>query len=1065
MSYCNYHKHSYYTNLRVSDTVASPVDYAKRAVEVGDSILSSCEHGWCGRYIEGYELAHQNNLKCLISAEAYWVKNRLEKDSSNCHIFIAAKNENGRRALNDVLSEASISGFYFQPRLDRELILSLPPKDVWVTTACLAYWKYEDIDDITLEFARHFGDNFFLEVQAHKPEKQQRANMHILDFAAKHSLPIIAGCDSHYINSNDWQRDDFLKSKGMDYGDEAGWMLDYPDEETLRQRFIEQGILSRSQIDEAIGNTNVFADVEEYNCPCFNKEIKMPTLYPELTQEERNQKYKDIVWDAWEQEKQNVPQEQWQHYEEEIQKEIDVVRITNHADYFLDDYLLVKRAKEMGGNLTATGRGSAVSFITNKLLGFTDVDRIAATVKMYPERFISATRILETKSIADIDLNWGSTDVPAKAQEEVFGEGHSYPMIAYGTMKPKAAWKMFAKSQNVPFDISNDISAQITRYDNVLKHTDEDEKDNIDILDYIDKKYHEIYKQSVSYQGVVTSASIHPCSFLIYNGDIRREIGLMRVKDNLVCVMDGKWAEEYKFLKNDLLKVSVWDLIDQIYKRIGIKRHTIRELLNLTDGDENTWGIYKSGCTLGINQCEQQGTVQRVMKYAPQNISELCAFVAAIRPGFKSMFNIFESRKPFNYGIKAIDDIIQTEEMPNSFMLYQEQAMAVLNYAGIPMTECYEIIKNIAKKRVEKVLKYKEQVMTLLPAKLISDENIEDAEAQSLSKKIWTILEDSSRYSFNASHAYSVALDSLYGAYLKSHYPMQFYETLLRVLEKKGDKDRMAATKKEAERFFKVKFPPFRYGQDNRQVLANMETREITNTMQAIKGFGVTMGNSLYQCSKQGFTSFVDVLFWLDKKSIKEAKITPLINIDYFQQFGNIPTLGMIMEAFDFFKQGNAKEISKDKENPYLEPMLRYASCINAKGQELKTYKITDCRAVLYDCEDYVKALNLPDISTREKALLQMDILGDISLASNNPDDRWTVYVKNIKPVCRKKDGKQFGWNVVTVSLGSGKETMATIFTKSFIPGTQEGSVLKTKPSWWSRSGKYFNLDKYELME
>ena len=1065
MSYCNYHRHSYYTNPRVSDTVASPEDYAKRAIEVGDPILSSCQHGWQGRYITEYELAHKYDLKCLVSAEAYWVKDRSERDNTNSHIFIGAKNENGRRALNDVLSEANVSGFYFQPRLDKKLILSLPANDVWVTTACVAYWKYDDIDDITKEFAQHFGDNFFLEVQAHNTDKQKRLNHHLLDLASALKCSIIMGCDSHYIMPDDWQREEFLKSKGMDYGDEAGWMMDYPDEQTARQRFMNQGILTMKQIDEAITNTNVFADVEEYDCPCFNKEIKMPILYPELSQEERNQKYENIVWDAWNKEKQNIAPELWNHYQVEIQKEIDVVRVTNHADYFLDDYLLVKRAKEMGGNLTATGRGSAVSFITNKLLGFTDVDRIAATVRMYAERFMSATRINETKSLADIDLNWGDTSIPAAAQEEVFGANHSAPMVAYGTMKPKAAWKMYAKSQDVPFDISNEVSNQIERYDSALKHAQEDEKENIDILDYIDSKYHEIYKQSETYRGVVVSASIHPCSFLIYQGDIRREIGLFRAKDNLVCIMDGKWAEEYKFLKNDLLKVSVWDLIDQIYKRIGIERHTIKELLELTNDDNTTWSIYKNGCTIGVNQCEQSGTVQRVMKYAPKNISELCAFIAAIRPGFKSMYKTFESRKSFSYGIKTLDDLIQTEEMPNSFILYQEQSMAVLNYAGIPMMECYEIIKNIAKKRVEKVLKYKEQVMTLLPAKLILDEGITEAEANDLAKKIWTILEDSSRYSFNASHAYSVALDSLYGAYLKSHYPLQFYETLLRVLEKKNDKDRMSAAKKEAERFFKIKFPPFRYGQDNRQVLANPETNEITNTMRAIKGFGVTVGNTLYQCSQQGLTSFVDVLGWLDKKSLKESKITPLINIGYFEQFGNVPTLRMIISAFDYFKQGAAAQVSKEKENPFLEPMLKYATCVNDKGKELKTYRITNCAALLHECERYVQSLNLPDISAKEKALLQLNVLGDIGVVSNKPEDRWAVYVKSIRPVCRKKDGKQFGYNIVYVSLGSGKEGMATIFTKSFIAGTTEGSVLKTLPSWWSRSGQYFNLDKYELVE
>lgn len=119
------------------------------------------EHGWQGRYIEGYELAQKYNLKFVSGAEAYWVKDRNEKDRSNCHIYIGAKTEKGRRAMNDVISEANITGFYAQPRLDIPLLLSLPPDDIIVTTACVAYWRYEDIDEITLRLRDHFKENFF----------------------------------------------------------------------------------------------------------------------------------------------------------------------------------------------------------------------------------------------------------------------------------------------------------------------------------------------------------------------------------------------------------------------------------------------------------------------------------------------------------------------------------------------------------------------------------------------------------------------------------------------------------------------------------------------------------------------------------------------------------------------------------------------------------------------------------------------------------------------------------------------------------------------------------------
>lgn len=360
------------------------------------------EHGHQGRYIEGYELAHKHNLKFLFGTEAYWVRDRFEADRSNCHIYIGAKNENGRQAINDILSEANLTGFYFRPRLDVPLILSLPKDDVWVTSACVAYWKYEDIEDITKQFSDHFGKNFFLEVQYHETESQSELNKRILRLHNELKIPIIMGCDSHYIlPEQDQNRTDFIVSKGINYPEEEGWYLDYPDGDTAYDRFARQGILTHEQICDAMANTNVFLDVEEYNSPIFNQEIKMPTIYPDWTQEQKNEEYKRLVWQGWEDYRDSVPEEDHAHYKSEIQQEIDTVVATNMADYFINNYHIIRKGKENGGWLTKSGRGSAVSFITNMLLGFTEVDRIAAKVKMYPERFMSATRILESGSLPD----------------------------------------------------------------------------------------------------------------------------------------------------------------------------------------------------------------------------------------------------------------------------------------------------------------------------------------------------------------------------------------------------------------------------------------------------------------------------------------------------------------------------------------------------------------------------------------------------------------------------------------------------------------------------------------
>lgn len=1064
--YCNYHKHSCYTNVRISDSATQLEDYAKRAQELGHGVLVSTEHGWQGNQWETINIARKYGLKPVICAEAYWVKDRTEQDRTNCHIIIAAKNENGRQALNDILSEANISGFYAQPRLDIPLILSLPADDVIVTTACIAFHRYDDVDDIILKFSNHFKDNFFLEVQPHHTESQCNLNKHLIDLHKKHNIKIIAGCDSHYIKPEDAQvRTDFLISKGISYPDEEGWFLDYPDGDTLYNRFANQCVLTHDEIVEAINNTNIFLEVEEYNPVLFDTSIKMPTLYPDWTQEERNNEYKRLVYKGWDNYKHNVPEDKWDYYIEEIEKETQTVIDTNMADYFIINHHIINQGKENGGWLTKSGRGSAVSFFTNMLLGFTEVDRISAKVHMYPERFMSTTRILQSGSLPDIDFNVAPVAPFAKAQQQVLGEDHAYPMISYGTMQKSAAWKLYAKSQGIVFEIANAISEQIKKYEIAKKHADEDAKDDIDVFDYIDKEYHEIYEKSKDYLGLITSWSIAPCSYLLYQGSIRKDFGLVKIKDHLCCTMDGHYAEACHFLKNDLLKVSVVDLIYQSYHTAGLEPPVVKELLDMCPPDDAVWDIYAKGCTIGINQVEQTGTSSRVAQYKPKNISELGAFVAAIRPGFKSMYKIFESREPFAYNIKAFDELMQTDEMPNSFLLYQEQEMAALNYAGIDMSDCYTAIKNIAKKRVDKVLAYKEAFVNGFSNVMINDENKTPEEANELALKLWQIIEDSSRYSFNASHSYCVALDSLYGAWLKAHHPLEFYATYLRIQEEKGDKDKMNAAKAEAEDYFNIKFPMLKFGQDNRTITADKETNSITNSLSSIKGFGNDVGNALYECSQQGFTNFIDILDWLDQRSIKSAKLKPLIQIDYFSDYGNSRQLTMIIDAWDILNQGKRKLIRKDKEIPedLLQVIALHSTTQNSNGKESASYKIIDsARAIIDDYARNIIENETEDYDIKTKMQNSQNVLGYINVITNKEVDKRRLLVTDCVAINGYGDNI-WAYRVGTRSLGSGKTARLTV--KADIYKKQQfkpGDVIYASEVWKNKQG-YWYLQGYQI--
>lgn len=1063
----NYHKHTYYSNPYTPDCTVSPKEYAIRAKEVGAELLSSVEHGWCGNVWEYYKTAKENELKLLIGTEAYAVKDRHEADRTNAHICLLAKNENGRQALNDILSEANLTGFYAKPRVDMELLLSLPANDVWVTTACVAgLWKYEDSDELVKKLFEHFREHLFLEVQAHNTESQIALNQHILELSKSLGAKIIAGVDSHYISKDqDKVRTDFLNSKDIFYAEEQGWELDYPDGDKLYSRFAKQCVLSHEQIVEAMENTNTFLDVEEYDSPIFETEtIKLPSIYPDWTQEQKDAEYQRLVWQGWDNYKNEVPESEWPHYEEEIKKEIQVVLDTGFSDYFLLDYHVVKRGKEKGGILTHAGRGSAVSWITVMLLGMTEVDRIAAKVHMYPQRFATAERILQTKSLFDIDLNQVDSKPFQEAQKEILGEECAYPMLAYDTSQKSASWKLYAKSQGIPFEVANEVSEQLRRYDMAVKHADEDSKDDIDIYDYIEPKFREIWEGAQDYVGIVTSWSIHSCANLVYSGNIRKEIGLVKIKDNICCCMDGHWAEECHFLKNDFLIVKVLSLIDKAYKEAGIPVPTVNELLRMSPPDDACWDVYAKGATVGINQVAQPGTSARVQVYKPTNISELTAFVAAIRPGFKSMYKKFESREDFSYGIPSFDKLIQTKEFPYSYMLYQEQAMAALNHAGIPMKDCYAAIKNIAKKRVDKVLALKETFISGFEKALVED-GTDKKFAATKAEMVWQIIEDSSRYSFNCSHAYCVALDSLYGAWIKAHYPLAFYKAYLIVQNDKGDKDKMNAAKAEAEDYFGIHFPPFKFGQDNREITANPKANEITNCLSAIKGFSKAFARNCYECGKQNYKSFIDVLRWFDSRSIKTARLEPLIKIDYFSQYGTIPALMNICEMWNMLQQGSALTVNKKKlDTATFELFKPYVISENTKGKELTLLKITDINSMLYSYEKIVVEKCKTDIPYRVKIQNQLDILGYVDLTTGVAEDRRKLFVTDCTEQKNQRSGETWAYRIGTKSVGTGKTARLTVRNSVYKKDPiQAGDILYAANLFKNDAGYWYLTDYKHL--
>lgn len=931
----NYHCHKSFSNINTSfkDSAMLYDSYAKRALELGHDVLSSVEHGWQGNYLRCYQAAQKYGLKFVYGTEAYWVRDRHEDDRTNAHIIVLAKTMEGIYQINEMLSDANETGYYFVPRIDPELLSHLNPEDVFITTACVAFWGKVDKEtgDVRWHYggdendsseiirlfellASRFHNSMALEVQCHNTIWQKQINRLCKDLKKRLKIPLIVGLDSHYIydyqkEERRWLREESgVRKFDEDYEFDSAVYEDYPDEQTVIERLRVQGVLNEDEIQEAIDMTDMiclFDDIE------FDTSRKLPTIYPNLTQEERNQKYLDLVWGAWKKDKDKylssgIPESA---YIEAIEKEAEIVTSTGVADYFILDHELVELGKKKGGYITPTGRGSASSFFTNTLLGLSTIDRISLPVPLYPERFVTADRL--KTSLPDIDLNLSDQAPFANAQRELMEEagGQAYPMIAYGTLKFKSAFKLYARAQGLPADVANDVTKQIDEYERALKEAEDDEeRELINITDYVDSKFEPYIEGSAPYRGIVVSKSQAPCAFMVYNGNIRREVGIMRINADqgkkvvYTTVIDGYTAEDFGYVKNDLLVVNVVDINAECMRRAHLPQYTSREIMRMIVDDKPTWDVLAKGFTQGINQCQGTGTTEKLMIYRPRTVQDMAAFVAAIRPGFKSMVNKFLHREKFQYDIPAFDNILHNDSSGSSWMLYQENTMQCLALAGLPMDETYPIIKAISKKKFAVIDAAKDRFLTGFAKYIMGGEKVSSEEAEEISKQVWQVIIDSAQYSFNASHAACVGLDALYGAYLKAHHPYEYYSTLLDHYSAKGNKDKVALIKTEMKRAFGITVVPAKFRQDNRTFFIDKENHHMSDALSSVKYISKTIASELYKMRENTYDTFVDLLIELDaNRAFNSRSIEILIRMGYFEEFGS---KGKLLDVFNEFMEG-----------------------------------------------------------------------------------------------------------------------------------------------------------------
>ena len=963
MRYNNYHKHDHVSNIFTPDTNTKQEEYILKALEYGHTSYYSTNHGSFGDIFEARTLCNKYGLRCIAGIEGYIVPNASQKDKRNYHIIVIPKTDEARKKMNYVSSMANIKGFYYKPRFFLSDLLKLDPNDVYITTACVAgLLRDEDsINEIFMPLYKHFKENVMLEVQTHDDPLQIEINKKAIYLSDQYGLSLIAANDSHYIDeSGKEERLELLRGKHINYGSEDDFILDYPTAETMIERFKKQGVLTDRQISNALNNTLLFDECEEIQ---LDYSIKMPTIYPNLTPEQRvgllkkevNKRFKEI------RKEEHIEGEEFKKYKDGIRYEMKIIEDTNDeihtADYFLFNEKNVDLAvNKYGGVLTRGGRGSCGSFYINRILGMTQLDRFKINLPLFPDRFASTARLLENRSLPDIDFNIKSQEPFIKASRELLGEHGCYPMYAPGTMQISEAFRNVCRSKNMSFDEFNHVAKNLEEYQD-------------------DPKWKPIIEEANRYVGTIISGSVHPCAHILSNTNLLYEYGVTRLGENVCVLITSSEADEYKVLKNDYLIVTVWKLIDETFKEIGIPIIKANELLDKIKDDQRIWDLFKNGITCTLNQVDSDNGCRQAKQYGISSFEDGAHIAAAIRPSFDSWREQFLDRKPYTTGSDQLDDVLKDT---HGYILFQESLMQYFDWLGVSPAESIGLIKKISKKKI------KQSDFDNLEER-IKKQWIINTGSEEMFSETWYLVQSCMSYGFCSAHAAATSLDMCYGAYLKVNYPYEYYSVCFNNYV--GDKERTNKLTNELE-YFGIKLSDIKFRHSNSKYSYDKETHTIFKGMSSIKFVGDNVGEELYELRDNQYDSFIDLLQDISNTSVNSKQLDILIKLDFFSEFGDINYLLKQVECYDKFYGRKQFTISKlQKEGEDIELIKKY--CQKQTEKTLKEFDYIGFLKVMTSSMAY------SPVSITERMDYQKEYIGYISYINPNISKRY-YYVKDL---------------------------------------------------------------------
>ena len=568
------------------------------------------------------------------------------------------------------------------------------------------------------------------------------------------------------------------------------------------------------------------------------------------------------------------------------------------------------------------------------------------------------------------------------------------------------------------------------------------------------KKYTELFYYFDGLFDTKISQSIHPAGIVISPITLTDNYGVFD-KDGERCLfLDMDNAHTAGLIKYDMLILKSVKVIRDACKDIGIPYP------KTSDVDFDDPAVWDSMCKdqSMIFQFESAYSAQCFKKFRPKSIFDMALLTACIRPSGASYRDDLLARKPHKNPTPEIDKLL--ENSLGRLVFQEDVSKYLMNICGLSGSEADTVRRGIAKKKMDILEGAMPKIINGYCERSDKPREIAEQEVREYLK----VIEDASSYMFNYSHSVGYCLLGYYYGYFRHYYPLEFITSYLN--NAANEEDIRIGTTYASKVGIKVTMP--KWGISKSDYSYDRQKNVIAKGLSSVKHLSDGIAEQLYDLAhSHTYTRFVDVLADIDTKTtLRTNQLDILIKLDFFSEFGNQRELLRITELFyGLFNKGAAKKLSKEKiDGTPLEPIVqKYAVGVTKSGQFAKCYTLLDVESIMRQTEDAIKDLHMTDLSDVVKVKNFAEVMGYAGYVSGKEEDRRKLYVTDIFPVKRKRDGSQFGYNVCTKSIGSGKESKFTVFNRVYdtLP-IRKGDVLYCRS--YTREGIYYTLTAYDKL-